>query len=123
MARLVPCWLSLLGWNIAYSTASTLMVQQGEGLDGRVGLLTVPPATMFVCATVTLLAAIPLYERAILPRLRAAGRAPSQLQRTGAALAVITLAMLVAGSVEGARLRSLPPGYTRRHEKESLGWE
>ena len=28
LARLLPAWLAMLGWNLAYATASTVMVQQ-----------------------------------------------------------------------------------------------
>lgn len=35
LGRLLPAWLALLGWNLAYATASTVMVQQVRAGEGR----------------------------------------------------------------------------------------
>jgi dipeptide/tripeptide permease len=107
LAAMAPVWLSLLGWNLAYCTASTVMVQQADSMVGEVGALTVPPAAMFLVATLTLLAAVPLYERVALPRLQRANRVPTTLQRTGAACVAITLAQVAAAAVERVRLSRL----------------
>ena len=58
-------------------------------------------------ATLTLLAAVPLYERVALPRLQRANRVPTTLQRTGAACVAITLAQVAAAAVERVRLSRL----------------
>ena len=67
---MLPVWLSMLGWNLAYATAATTMVQQAGSMDTTVGDFPVPPAAMFVCATATLLVLVPAYERGVLPALR-----------------------------------------------------
>lgn len=69
---MLPVWLSMLGWNLAYATAATTMVQQAGSMDTTVGAgdFPVSPAAMFVCVTVTLLVLVPTYERAVLPALR-----------------------------------------------------
>ena len=109
---MAPIWLTLLGWNGAYATAGTVMVQQAALCDTTLGSLRVPPASMFLCATVTLLTLVPLYERVVLPALAKRGsRPPSMLFRTGAACAAIALSQFIAAGVEAARLSADAAGH------------
>ena len=75
-------------------------------MDAHVGSVSIPPASLFLAATLTLLAAIPAWERLALPVLRRAGRVPSPLTRIACALASVTAAMGCAAGVEVVRRRA-----------------
>ena len=71
----------------------------------------VPAASLALFNTVAIIALVPLYDRGLLPLLRACGkRGPTLLQRIGWGLVVCALAMAAAAGVEQARLAKVAAG-------------
>lgn len=102
MLRLLPVWVSLLPWNLCYAQLASIMVQQAEQMDRRLGGsgFMVPPASMTIFSTLTIIVLVPAYDKLVRPWLEERGLVPTTLQRVGASNAVMAAAMAVAAAVE-----------------------
>lgn len=102
MLRLLPVWASLLPWNLCYAQMASIMVQQAEQMDRRLGNseFMVPPASMTIFATLTIIILVPAYDKLVRPWLEARHAVPTTLQRVGMSNAVMAASMAVAAVVE-----------------------
>uniref|UniRef100_A0A0D9V8D6 Major facilitator superfamily (MFS) profile domain-containing protein n=1 Tax=Leersia perrieri TaxID=77586 RepID=A0A0D9V8D6_9ORYZ len=107
--RLLPIWASCIIYAIIFSQTSTFFTKQAATLDRRIGRrFTVPPAALQTFISVSIVAFIPLYDRAFVPLARRyTGRATgiTMLQRVGAGLAFSLAAVSLSALVEARRLR------------------
>ncbi|XP_052141730.1 protein NRT1/ PTR FAMILY 8.1-like [Oryza glaberrima] len=106
--RLLPVWASGIIFAAAYTQMTTTFVLQGDTLDPRIGGFKVPAAVLSVFDTLSVMLWVPLYDRAIVPlarRVTGHDRGFTQLARMGVGLVILTVAMLVAGTLEVARRR------------------
>ncbi|XP_059626518.1 protein NRT1/ PTR FAMILY 8.1-like [Cornus florida] len=118
--RLLPVWATGIIFATVYSQMSTLFVLQGERMDTRVGNSSfhIPPASLSIFDTLSVLFWVPVYDRMIVPFVRkftGHKNGFTQLQRMGIGLFISIFSMLVAGILELIRL-----GMVRRHNYYEL---
>ena len=138
VVRMMPVfWTTAFYWAI-YAQMGSFFVEQGQFMDRRLFLsaaaapstsastgargpgsrpppgrppFEVPAASLALFNTVAIIALVPLYDRGLLPLLRACGRrGPTLLQRIGWGLGFCALAMAAAAGVEQARLAKVAAG-------------
>uniref|UniRef100_A0A0E0FWC8 CRIB domain-containing protein n=1 Tax=Oryza nivara TaxID=4536 RepID=A0A0E0FWC8_ORYNI len=106
--RLFPIWATCIIYAVIFSQSSTFFTKQAATLDRRIGeSFRVPPAALQTFISVTIIAFIPVYDRAFVPVARRFTRASSgitMLQRIGTGLVLALAAMVVAALVEARRL-------------------
>ena len=102
MLRLMPVWASLLPWNLCYAQMASIMVQQAEQMDRRVGASSflVPPASMTIFATLTIIVLVPAWDKLVRPALERRHMMPTTLQRIGMSNLMMTVAMATAAAVQ-----------------------
>ncbi|CAM0884184.1 unnamed protein product [Alopecurus aequalis] len=108
--RMLPVWACGIIFAAAYTQMSTTFILQGDTLDPRVGSFRVPAAVLSVFDTLSVMVWVPLYDRAVVPlarRLTGHSRGFTQLARMGVGFVILTLAMLLAGTLEVARRQVL----------------
>ena len=105
LIRIMPVWATLLIWNLGYAQLATIMVQQAESMNRKVGggKFEIPPASVSVFATVTILILVPLWDRTVRPILEKRSWSPTTLQRMGLSHALMALSFVVASIVEFKR--------------------
>ena len=128
VVRMMPVfWTTAFYWAI-YAQMGSFFVEQGQFMDRRLFFFSnssspssskedlgrpfeVPAASLALFNTVAIIALVPLYDRGLLPLLRACGKkGPTLLQRIGWGLSVCALAMAAAAAVEQARLARVAAG-------------
>ncbi|KAL6840137.1 hypothetical protein ACP4OV_029947 [Aristida adscensionis] len=111
VVKLLPIWLTGLVFSAIYSQVFTLYTKQGSTLDRRLGDsvgLVVPAASLLCIVSITFIAVLPMYDRAVVPlarRVTGHHSGVTTLQRVGAGIATAGVAMAVAALVEARRLR------------------
>ncbi len=105
LTRLLPIAFTLIMYNAIYAQMTTVFIIQGTGMNTSLGALTVPPATVSVLDSVSVLIFIFIYDLGIAPYFERKGRPITALQRIGWGYFVSIASMLVAGGVEVARLQ------------------
>lgn len=102
MLRLLPVWCSLLPWNLCYAQMASIMVQQAEQMNRSVAgsSFMVPPASMTIFATLTIIVLVPAYDKLVRPFLERHSAVPTTLQRVGLSNAMMAVAMATAAAVE-----------------------
>ncbi|CAO2183834.1 unnamed protein product [Urochloa humidicola] len=111
LLRLFPVWASMVLYFAVTSQASSTLIEQGMAMDNRAGPFTVPPASLAIFHTISIVAGIPIYDAALVPLARRATGDPrglSQLRRLGVGLALSVAAMAYAAAVEASRLAAAP---------------
>nr|CAB3499423.1 unnamed protein product [Digitaria exilis] len=111
MARLVPLLATMFVPCAVTAQLGTLFVRQGATLDRRLGrrghYFQVPPASLGAFVTLTMLACVAVYDRALVPFLRKRTKNPrgvTLLQRIGAGLVLQVATMATTAAVESRRL-------------------
>ncbi|XP_010269378.1 PREDICTED: protein NRT1/ PTR FAMILY 5.4-like [Nelumbo nucifera] len=108
LLRLVPIWFSGLMFAVVYAQINTFFTKQGRTMDRRIGSkFHVPPASLQVSITLTIILSVPIYDRALVPIARKLTGIPSgvtMLQRIGIGLFLSIVGMVVAGLVEARRI-------------------
>ncbi|CAL4960229.1 unnamed protein product [Urochloa decumbens] len=106
--RLFPIWATCIIYAVIFSQSSTFFTKQAATLDRRIGsTLRMPPAALQTFISLTIMAFIPVYDRAFVPMARRFTRLSSgitMLQRIGTGLVLAMVAMVVAALVETRRL-------------------
>ncbi|KAF8096303.1 hypothetical protein N665_0313s0067 [Sinapis alba] len=105
-----PIWLSGIVFTSLQSQIYTLFVQQGRSMKRIIGSFEIPPATLGMFDTASVLICVPIYDQVLVPLVRRfTGRAKgfTDLQRMGVGLLVSVLSMAAAAIVETERLRGL----------------
>ncbi|KAF5754118.1 putative proton-dependent oligopeptide transporter family, MFS transporter superfamily [Helianthus annuus] len=110
LLRLVPIWLSCLMFAVVIAQLSTFYTKQGSTLVRTIGSTNfqLPPASLQVLPGLTILTAVPLYERLLIPTARRLTGHPSgitMLQRIGFGILFSILTMIVSALVESKRVR------------------
>lgn len=112
--RLIPIWLSCLMFTVVQANLHTYFTKQGSTLVRSIGPhFQIPPASLQGLVGVTILFAVPLYDRVFVPLARKFTGHPTGitvLQRIGAGLFLSILNMAVSALVETKRV-----GVARDH--------
>ncbi|WVZ57918.1 hypothetical protein U9M48_008249 [Paspalum notatum var. saurae] len=107
LLRMFPVWASFLAFYAVSSLTGPTLVEQGMFMDNRVGSFAIPPASMAVLSSLSLLAWVPIYEAVLVPlarRLTGNHKGISGTLRLGIGQALCTLSMVYAALLETARL-------------------
>lgn len=108
LLRLFPIWASGIIFSVLHSQIYTLFVQQGRSMKRTIGSFVIPPATLGMFDTASVLISVPIYDKLIVPFARQFTGLPkgfTDLQRMGIGLFVSVLSLTVAAIVETMRLR------------------
>ncbi|CAH2045803.1 unnamed protein product [Thlaspi arvense] len=108
LLRLFPIWASGIVFSVLHSQIYTLFVQQGRSMRRTIGSFEIPPATLGMFDTASVLISVPVYDRLIVPfvrRFTGLAKGFTDLQRMGIGLFVSVLSLAVAAIVETVRLR------------------
>ncbi|KAG5520378.1 hypothetical protein RHGRI_033077 [Rhododendron griersonianum] len=104
---LVPIWVSCLVYAIIYAQCSTLFTEQGATMDRSIWPgFDIPPASLLLFVTFSIIFFIPIYDRLFVPFTRALTGKPSgitTLQRIGIGLLMSIVVMIIAALVETKR--------------------
>ncbi|KAG0555960.1 hypothetical protein KC19_11G015700 [Ceratodon purpureus] len=106
--RILPIWFCSIIFSAIYTQMLTLFIVQGATMDTRVGHYKIPPASISLFDFISVLCWAPIYEWVLVPiarRYSGNERGFTGLQRMGIGLAVMTIAMVAAASVEIERLK------------------
>ncbi|KAK8498189.1 hypothetical protein V6N13_061788 [Hibiscus sabdariffa] len=108
--RLIPIWLACLMFSAVITQLHTFFTKQGSTMSRSIGAnFQVPPAALQSLVGLTILIAVPVYDRVFVPmarKLTGHPRGITMLQRIGAGLFVSILSMFVAGLIETARINT-----------------
>lgn len=107
--RILPIWFCSIIFSAIYTQMLTLFIVQGATMDTRVGRYNVPPASISLFDFISVLSWAPIYEWLLVPLARRYSgheRGFTGLQRMGIGLAIVTIAMVAAASVEIQRLKT-----------------
>ncbi|XP_062171547.1 protein NRT1/ PTR FAMILY 8.2-like isoform X1 [Alnus glutinosa] len=128
--RLLPIWVTGIIFCTVSSQRGTLFVLQGAIMDVRVGSSSfeIPPASMSIFDTLSVLFWVPIYDRIIVPLARkftGHRNGLTQLQRMGIGLFLSIFPMLSAGVLELVRLRMVRRHnyYELEHMPMSIFWQ
>ncbi|CAH2045801.1 unnamed protein product, partial [Thlaspi arvense] len=97
LLRLFPIWASGIVFSVLHSQIYTLFVQQGRSMRRTIGSFEIPPATLGMFDTTSVLISVPVYDRLIVPFVRRF----TVYDR----LFVSVLSLAVAAIIETVRLR------------------
>lgn len=106
--RLLPVWATGIIFATVYNQMSNYFVLQGEKMDIQLGSFKIPPASLSLFDTLSVIIWVPIYDRIIVPIARkftGHQNGLTQLQRMGIGLVISIFAMLSAGTLECVRLR------------------
>ncbi|KAF5817385.1 putative proton-dependent oligopeptide transporter family, MFS transporter superfamily [Helianthus annuus] len=107
--RLIPIWVSCLGYGIVFAQTSTFFTKQGSTMDRLIGSsFEIPPATLQSFTGLSIMILIPIYDTILVPFTRAITKKPSgitMLQRIGIGILISIVSMGVAAIVETKRLK------------------
>ncbi|KAL4289726.1 hypothetical protein GQ457_14G019270 [Hibiscus cannabinus] len=108
--RLIPIWLACLMFSAVITQLHTFFTKQGSTMSRSIGAnFQVPPAALQSLVGLTILIAVPVYDRFFVPiarKLTGHPRGITMLQRIGTGLFVSILSMFVAGLIETARINT-----------------
>ncbi|KAL6967638.1 hypothetical protein U1Q18_033447 [Sarracenia purpurea var. burkii] len=110
IVRLLPIWATGIVFATVYNQMGNMFVLQGQRMDTRVGTSSfhIPPASLGIFDTLSVLFWVPIYDRAIVPfarKLTGNKNGLTQLQRMGIGLFISIFSMISAGVLETVRLR------------------
>ncbi|MCO5560511.1 hypothetical protein L7F22_014126 [Adiantum nelumboides] len=107
IVRTLPIWLSLIPFSLATTQTHSLFIKQGSTLDRRVGNIKIPPASVAVFLTLTMVLFLPLYDRLLVPLMRKFThneRGITLLQKIGVGTFIAVVGMATAALVKKKRL-------------------
>jgi peptide/histidine transporter 3/4 len=111
LVRVLPVWFATLMFLVVVAQLSTLFLRQGISMDLSMGPhFKIPPASLELFGTFTVLAAIPLYDKCLVPLVRGFTgneRGFTMLQRMGVGLFLSIFVMIAAALVETKRLKAV----------------
>ncbi|CAM6059205.1 unnamed protein product, partial [Sphagnum tenellum] len=111
LVRVLPVWFATLMFLVVVAQLSTLFLRQGISMDLSMGPhFKIPPASLELFGTFTVLAAIPLYDKCLVPLVRGFTgneRGFTMLQRMGVGLFLSIFVMVAAALVETKRLKAV----------------
>ncbi|GFP83810.1 protein nrt1/ ptr family 3.1 [Phtheirospermum japonicum] len=102
--RMLPIWAASILSVASQSHLSTFTIQQARSMDRHLSpSFQIPPATMSVFTTLTVLTALPLYERLFVPFSRLFTKSPTGitcLQRMGIGFSINIFATITSALIE-----------------------
>ncbi|ESW18736.1 hypothetical protein PHAVU_006G065900 [Phaseolus vulgaris] len=118
--RLLPVWATGIIFSTVYGQMSTLFVLQGQTMNTHVGnsSFKIPPASLSIFDTLSVIFWVPVYDRIIVPVARkftGHRNGITQLQRMGVGLFLSIFSMVAAAILELIRLKMV-----RRHNYYQL---
>ncbi|XP_014518893.1 protein NRT1/ PTR FAMILY 8.2 [Vigna radiata var. radiata] len=118
--RLLPVWATGIIFSTVYGQMSTLFVLQGQTMNTHVGNsgFKIPPASLSIFDTLSVIFWVPVYDRIIVPvarKLTGHQNGLTQLQRMGVGLFISIFSMVAAAILELIRLKMV-----RRHNYYEL---
>ncbi|WVY92890.1 hypothetical protein V8G54_031978 [Vigna mungo] len=118
--RLLPVWATGIIFSTVYGQMSTLFVLQGQTMNTHVGnsSFKIPPASLSIFDTLSVIFWVPVYDRIIVPVARkftGHQNGLTQLQRMGVGLFISIFSMVAAAILELIRLKMV-----RRHNYYQL---
>ncbi|GLJ23107.1 hypothetical protein SUGI_0436170 [Cryptomeria japonica] len=109
VARMLPMWLTVIIYSVTLAQGGTFFVKQSSTMDRSLGPhFSIPPASTLAIVIIATLIAVSAYDRLLVPiaaRITGMERGISILQRIGAGLVFLILAMVIAALVEAKRLK------------------
>ncbi|KAJ4967200.1 hypothetical protein NE237_019049 [Protea cynaroides] len=110
LLRLVPIWSTCLIFAVVSSQSSTFFTKQGATMDRLIGSgFKIPPASLQTFTSLSIVLFMPIYDRVLIPIVRAFTKKPSgitMLQRIGIGIFLSMIAMVVAAVIERKRLQT-----------------
>lgn len=113
--RLLPIWATGIIFATVYGQMSNYFVLQGETMNTHLGNFQIPPASLSIFDTLSVIFWVPIYDRIIVPIARKfTGRKNglTQLQRMGTGLFISIFSMLYALTLEYYRLQRVQDGVS-----------
>ncbi|KAL4599559.1 hypothetical protein ACB092_11G135100 [Castanea dentata] len=108
--RLVPIWVTSLGYAIVFAQTSTFFTKQGATLDRTIFPgFEIPAASLQFFISLAIVLFIPVYDRIFVPIARAITTKPfgiTMLQRIGIGMLLSVICMVVAALIEIKRLKT-----------------
>ena len=108
--RLVPIWVTCLGYAIVFSQSSTFFIKQGVTMDRSIaGGFKIPAASLQSLIGLGIMISLLIYDRILIPTARKFTGKPSgitMLQRIGFGMLLSIISMVVAALVEEKRLKT-----------------
>lgn len=110
LLRLIPIWLSCLMFAVVIAQLGTFYTKQASTLNRTIGSthFQLPPASLQVLPGLTILTAVPIYERLLIPAARRLTNHPTGitiLQRIGIGIFFSILTTIVSALVESRRIK------------------
>lgn len=108
IVRLLPIWATGIIFSAVYNQMGNLFVLQGEKMDNKLGTFKVPPASMSIFDTLSVIAFVPIYDQILVPFIRkftGHKNGLTTLQRMGVGLFISVFVMIIAGVLELIRLK------------------
>ncbi|XP_057815017.2 protein NRT1/ PTR FAMILY 5.4-like [Cryptomeria japonica] len=109
LARMLPMWLTVIIYSVTLAQGGTFFVKQSSTMDKSLGPhFNIPPASTLAIVIIATLIAVSAYDRLLVPiaaRITGTERGITILQRIGAGLVFIILAMVIAALVETKHLK------------------
>ncbi|XP_042511884.1 protein NRT1/ PTR FAMILY 8.1-like [Macadamia integrifolia] len=106
--RMLPVWATGIIFSTVYAQMSTMFVLQGDTMDIHMGPhFTIPPASLSIFDTISVLIWVPIYDFLIVPfvrRFTGHKHGFTQLQRMGIGLFISIFSMVAATILEVKRL-------------------
>ncbi|KAI3830019.1 hypothetical protein L1987_04151 [Smallanthus sonchifolius] len=126
--KLLPIWATGIIFSTVYSQMSNLFVLQGSYMNIKIHNFEIPPASLSIFDTLSVIFWVPVYDRVLVPVARKYTGHKSgitQLQRMGTGLVISILAMLSAGTLEVIRLGIVKRNdyYNQEHMPMSIFWQ
>ncbi|XP_057801306.1 protein NRT1/ PTR FAMILY 5.7-like isoform X2 [Salvia miltiorrhiza] len=124
--NMIPIWLTTLPFGICVAQSSTFFIKQSTTLNRAIaGDFTIPPASVYGFAAVSLVVSIAIYDRILVPFLRRVTgdeRGINILQRIGIGMVFSVATMVVAALVERKRLRVVEASPAGNSLSMSVFW-
>ena len=105
--RLIPIWFSCIMFTVVQAQLHTFYIKQGSTMIRSIGHFHIPPGSLQALVGITILFAVPFYDRVFVPIARKFTGHPSGitvLQRIGVGLFLSILNMVVSALVEAKRV-------------------
>ncbi|CAD5119517.1 DgyrCDS8119 [Dimorphilus gyrociliatus] len=107
LLKVIPIFLfTIIYWTLNTQSGSYFVIQ-GERLRVKVNSFTIPVASLNIFNSVCIMLFIPLMDRVIYPLMDKFGKKPTQLQRLGFGMIVITTSFLISGGLEIVRKKDI----------------
>ena len=104
--RLLPIFGTFIVYWTVYAQMFTSMIHQGENMNIKIyGDLDFPIASLALFAILGLLISVPVMDKFVYPLLARCGICPSQLQRIGLGMIIMTAGIACAGGLELYRVK------------------